>query len=323
MRRRDITSNHSATHLMHSALRNVLGNHVAQKGSLVNDEITRFDFSHFAKVSEEELEQIEQMVNIKIRENIPLNEQRNVPIAKAMELGATALFGEKYGEYVRVITFDKNYSVELCGGTHVGATGEIGLFRIISESSVAAGVRRVEAVTGAGAEKLLRDQHRELAELKSLLNNPKDAVKGLQSVLDEQDALRKQLESLYAEKASTVRETLKTKAAEANGITIIAETVSLPSAELIKTISYELRNQSDNMAILLGAEIDGKPHLSLVFSDALVQSKNLNASNIIRTIAKNIQGGGGGQPFYATAGGKDSSGLPKAIAEGVEILRKV
>ncbi|MFM7053890.1 MAG: alanine--tRNA ligase, partial [Bacteroidota bacterium] len=323
LRRRDITSNHSATHLMHSALRSVLGNHVAQKGSLVNDEITRFDFSHFAKVSEEELEQIEQMVNIKIRENIPLNEQRNVPIAKAMELGATALFGEKYGEYVRVITFDKNYSVELCGGTHVGTTGEIGLFRIISESSVAAGVRRVEAVTGAGAEKLLRDQHRELAELKSLLNNPKDAVKGLQSVLDEQDALRKQLESLYAEKASTVRETLKTKATEANGITIIAETVSLPSAELIKTISYELRNQSDNMAILLGAEIDGKPHLSLVFSDALVQSKNLNASNIIRTIAKNIQGGGGGQPFYATAGGKDSSGLPKAIAEGVEILRKV
>ncbi|MFM7824401.1 MAG: alanine--tRNA ligase, partial [Bacteroidota bacterium] len=186
LRRRDITSNHSATHLMHSALRSVLGNHVAQKGSLVNDEITRFDFSHFAKVSEEELEQIEQMVNIKIRENIPLNEQRNVPIAKAMELGATALFGEKYGEYVRVITFDKNYSVELCGGTHVGTTGEIGLFRIISESSVAAGVRRVEAVTGAGAEKLLRDQHRELAELKSLLNNPKDTVKGLQSVLDEQ-----------------------------------------------------------------------------------------------------------------------------------------
>ncbi|MFN5223766.1 MAG: alanine--tRNA ligase [Bacteroidota bacterium] len=323
LRRSDITSNHSATHLMHSALRSVLGNHVAQKGSLVNDEITRFDFSHFAKVGDEELEQIEQMVNIKIRENIPLNEQRNVPIAKAMELGATALFGEKYGEYVRVITFDKNYSVELCGGTHVGATGEIGLFRIISESSVAAGVRRVEAVTGAAAEKLLRNQHQELAALKSLLNNPKDAVKGLQSLLDEQDTLRKQLESLYAEKASTVKETLKTKATEANGITIIAETVSLPSAELIKSISYELRNQSENMAILLGAEIDGKPHLSLVFSDALVQSKNLNASNIIRTIAKNIQGGGGGQPFYATAGGKDSSGLPKAIAEGVEILNKV
>ncbi|MFN9596577.1 MAG: alanine--tRNA ligase, partial [Bacteroidota bacterium] len=200
LRRRDITSNHSATHLMHSALRSVLGNHVAQKGSLVNDEITRFDFSHFAKVGDEELERIEQMVNIKIRENIPLNEQRNVPIAKAMELGATALFGEKYGEYVRVITIDKNYSVELCGGTHVGATGEIGLFRIISESSVAAGVRRVEAVTGAAAERLLRNQHRELSELKSLLNNPKDSVKGLQTLLDEQDALRKKLESLYAEK---------------------------------------------------------------------------------------------------------------------------
>ena len=323
LRRRDITSNHSATHLMHSALRSVLGNHVAQKGSLVNDEITRFDFSHFAKVGDEELERIEQMVNIKIRENIPLNEQRNVPIAKAMELGATALFGEKYGEYVRVITFDKNYSVELCGGTHVGATGEIGLFRIISESSVAAGVRRVEAVTGAAAERLLRNQHRELSELKSLLNNPKDSVKGLQTLLDEQDALKKQLESLYAEKASTVRDALKSKAVDMNGITIIADTVSLPSAELIKSISYDLRNQSENMAILLGAEIDGKPHLSLVFSDALVQSKNLNASNIIRTIAKNIQGGGGGQPFYATAGGKDSSGLQKAIAEGVDFLAKV
>jgi len=322
LRRRDITSNHSATHLMHSALRSVLGNHVAQKGSLVNDEITRFDFSHFAKVGDEELERIEQMVNIKIRENIPLNEQRNVPIAKAMELGATALFGEKYGEYVRVITFDKDYSVELCGGTHVGATGEIGLFRIISESSVAAGVRRVEAVTGAAAERLLRNQHRELSELKSLLNNPKDSVKGLQTLLDEQDALRKQLESLYAEKASTVRDSLKSKAVDTNGLTIIADTVSLPSAELIKSISYDLRNQSENMAILLGAEIDGKPHLSLVFSDALVQSKNLNASNIIRTIAKNIQGGGGGQPFYATAGGKDSSGLQKAIAEGVAILAK-
>jgi alanyl-tRNA synthetase len=239
-----------------------------------------------------------------------------------MELGATALFGEKYGEYVRVITFDKNYSVELCGGTHVGATGEIGLFRIISESSVAAGVRRVEAVTGAAAERLLRNQHRELSELKSLLNNPKDSVKGLQTLLDEQDALRKQLESLYAEKASTVRDALKSKAVDMNGITIIADTVSLPSAELIKSISYDLRNQSENMAILLGAEIDGKPHLSLVFSDALVQSKNLNASNIIRTIAKNIEGGGGGQPFYATAGGKDSSGLQKAIAEGVAILAK-
>ena len=158
--------------------------------------------------------------------------------------------------------------------------------------------------------------------MKSLLNNPKDSVKGLQTLLDEQDALRKQLESLYAEKASTVRDSLKSKAIDANGMTIIAETVSLPSADLIKSISYELRNQSENMAILLGAEIDGKPHLSLVFSDALVQSKNLNASNIIRTIAKNIQGGGGGQPFYATAGGKDSSGLQKAIAEGVEILKK-
>jgi len=322
LRRRDITSNHSATHLMHSALRAVLGTHVAQKGSLVNDEVTRFDFSHFAKVDDQELERIEQMVNVKIRENIALNEQRNIPIAKAMEMGATALFGEKYGEFVRVITFDPSYSVELCGGTHVSATGEIGLFRIISESSVAAGVRRIEAVTGAAAEKLLRDQHEELSAIKTLLNNPKDTVKGLQSLLEQQEQLRKQLDALLHEKALAVRDALRDKATESNGLSIIAAVVSLPSADLLKNISYDLRNQGNNMAVLLGAEIDGKPLLSLIFSDDVVQSKGLNASNIIRTIAKNIQGGGGGQPFYATAGGKDSSGLQKAIAEGVAILAK-
>jgi len=321
-RRRDITSNHSATHLMHSALRKVLGPHVAQKGSLVNDEITRFDFSHFSRLNDLEIEKIEQIVNEKIRENVGLIENRNVPVAKALEMGATALFGEKYGEYVRVITFDPQFSVELCGGTHVRATGEIGLFKIVSESSVAAGVRRVEAITGTAAENYFRNQDRELQHIRSLLKNSKEPVKGIQSLLDEQDALRKQIEELIREKANAVRESLMNKVAQINGMNVIAEKVNLPSAEAIKNVSYDLRNQVENAFILLGAEIDGKPHLSLIISDNLVAEKNLNASNIIRQIAKAVQGGGGGQPFYATAGGKDSGGIEKAIQDGINILNQ-
>jgi alanyl-tRNA synthetase len=319
-RRRDITANHSATHLMHSALRKVLGPHVAQKGSLVNDEITRFDFSHFSKVNELEMEKIEQIVNEKIRENIELSEKRNVPVAKALEMGATALFGEKYGEYVRVITFDPQYSVELCGGTHVKATGEIGLFKIISESSVAAGVRRVEAITGTAAENYFRNQDRELQMIKTLLKNPKEPVKGIHSLLEEQEALRKQIDELIREKANAVREMLKGKVKNINGLNVIAEKVSLPSAEAIKNVSYDLRNQLENSCILLGADIDGKPHLSLIISDNLVTDKNLNASNIIRQIAKEVQGGGGGQPFYATAGGKNVEGIDAAIQQGINML---
>ena len=320
-RRREITSNHSATHLMHSALRKVLGPHVAQKGSLVNDEITRFDFSHFSKVNELEIEKIEQIVNEKIRENIELGEKRNVPVAKALEMGATALFGEKYGEYVRVISFDPQYSVELCGGTHVRATGEIGLFKIISESSVAAGVRRVEAITGIAAENYFRSQDRELQMIRSLLKNAKEPVKGIQSLLDEQETLKKQIEDMMREKANAIRESLKNKVRSINGVNVIAEKVLLPSADAIKNVSYELRNQFENSFILLGADIEGKPHLSLIISDNLVADKNLNASNIIRQIAKAVQGGGGGQAFYATAGGKDVSGIDKAIEEGINMLQ--
>ena len=315
-RRKLITGNHSATHLMHSALRSILGTHVAQKGSLVNDEVTRFDFSHFTKVTTEELEKIERQVNEKIRENIVLNEQRNVPIAKAEQMGAMALFGEKYGEFVRVITFDPKYSVELCGGTHVKATGEIGLFKIISESSVAAGVRRVEAITGTTAEEFFRNRNQELETIKSLLGNTKDPVKGIQNLLEAQDELRNQINAMYVEKAGVIRENLKQKITSKNGINFIAKIVDLPSADAIKNISYELRNQVDNLFLLLGAVIDDKPHLSLILSDNLVKEKQLDASKIIRTIAKEIQGGGGGQPFYATAGGKDIRGLEKAIEIG-------
>lgn len=318
-RRSLITKNHSATHLMHAALRKVLGTHVAQKGSLVNEEYTRFDFSHFAKVSDEELAQIEKIVNEQIRRNIALNEQRNVPIKVAQESGAMALFGEKYGEFVRVITFDRNYSVELCGGTHVKATGEIGYFKIVGESSVAAGVRRIEAITADGAEAWLNEQISALDKVKELVKNPKDIVKGVETILQENDTLRKQLESLMHEKAKQVKAELLKKIVENGGISMLVEQVDL-NADAIKNISFELKQQINNLFCVLGSNVDGKPHLSVIISDTLVADKSLNATQIIRDLAKEIQGGGGGQPFYATAGGKNADGLSKALERAKNIF---
>ncbi|MBK9402346.1 MAG: alanine--tRNA ligase [Bacteroidetes bacterium] len=311
-RRSLITRNHSATHLMHAALRKVLGTHVAQKGSLVNDEYTRFDFSHFAKVTGEEVHQIEVLVNEKIRENIALNEQRNVPIKQAQESGAMALFGEKYGEFVRMITFDRNFSVELCGGTHVKATGEIGYFKIIGESSVAAGVRRMEAITADVAEAWLNEQLSSLDQIKELVKNPKDVVKGVETLLEENESLRKQLDILQLEKSRQVKAELLKKIVENGGVNMIVEQVDL-NADAIKNISFELKQQVDHLFCVLGSNVDGKPHLSVIISDSLVAAKSLNATQIIRTLAKEIQGGGGGQPFYATAGGKNPEGLTKAL----------
>jgi alanyl-tRNA synthetase len=318
-RRSLITKNHSATHLMHAALRKVLGTHVAQKGSLVNEEYTRFDFSHFAKVTDEESAQIEKIVNEQIRRNIALNEQRNVPIKVAQESGAMALFGEKYGEFVRVITFDRNYSVELCGGTHVKATGEIGYFKIIGESSVAAGVRRIEAITAKGAEAYLNEQITALDKVKELVKNPKDVVKGVETILQENDNLRKQLESLMHEKAKQVKAELLRKIVENGGVSMLVEQVDL-NADAIKNISFELKQQINNLFCVLGSNVDGKPHLSVIISDTLVADKSLNATQIIRDLAKEIQGGGGGQPFYATAGGKNPEGLTKALEKAKGLL---
>jgi alanyl-tRNA synthetase len=315
-RRKKITMNHSATHLLHAALKQVLGKHVNQKGSLVNDAHTRFDFSHFAKVSDEELAQIEKIVNEKVRENIRLQEERNVPIQQAMDKGAMALFGEKYGDFVRVITFDPSFSVELCGGTHVRATGEIGYFRIMSESSVAAGVRRVEAITGAGVEEWINQQMTSLNQVKELLKHPKDVVKGVESLLDENAQLKAKLEQVLIDKARSVKSSLLSKVNKVNGINMIVEEVELPSADLIKNISFDLKNQLDDLFLLIGADIEGKPHLSLIISENLIGAKNMDATKIIRTLAKEIQGGGGGQPFYATAGGKKIEGLKKALEEG-------
>ena len=318
-RRALITKNHSATHLMHAALRNVLGTHVAQKGSMVNEQTTRFDFSHFAKMSDEEINSIEQIVNKKIRENIALNEQRNVPIKQAQETGAMALFGEKYGDFVRVITFDKNFSVELCGGTHVKASGEIGLFKITGESAVAAGVRRIEAITAEGAEQFINDQLDALQKIKEIVNHPGDIVKGVTSLVEANESLKKQLAQFQNEKAQAVKADLLTKIKSHDGINRIIAQVDL-DAESIKNISYELKNQLSDLYCFLCANVDGKPHLSLMLSDSLVSEKGLNAMAIIRNLAKEIQGGGGGQPFYATAGGKNVDGLPKAMQQANAII---
>ncbi len=319
-RRELITSNHSATHLMHSALKRILGSHVAQKGSLVNEQYTRFDFSHFAKVTDEELQKIEAMVNQKIRENISLDEKRNIPIEQAKAMGATALFGEKYGDFVRVITFDPTYSMELCGGTHVKATGQIGLFKIVSESAVAAGVRRIEAFTSEGAEKFIDTQIEQLNAIKFTLKNPKDIVVKVKSLMEENENLQKQIDVMIHEKAQHLKSELLQKIKPVNDINIIAEQINLDNADAVKNISFEMRNQIENAFILLAFPSKEKTMLSLIISDNLVKERQLNASEIIRKISKHIEGGGGGQAFYATAGGKKSDGVAQAFKEALSVI---
>ncbi len=319
-RRRKITANHSATHLMHAALKQILGSHVVQKGSLVNDEHTRFDFAHFAKVTDEDIAKIEQMVNEKIRENIALDERRNVPLEEAKSMGATALFGEKYGDYVRVIIFDPAFSMELCGGTHVNATGEIGLFKIVSETAVAAGVRRIEAITSVEAEKYIIHQLTQLNTIKFELKNPKDIVVRVKELLLENEMLQKQIDSFVHEKAQYIKGELLKSVQLKNNINVIAQKVDLTNVDAIKNISFELRNQLPDSFILLASESEGKAMLSLIISDQVVQSGKLNATTIIRSISKHIQGGGGGQPFYATAGGKNPAGIEAAIQEALGMI---
>ena len=321
-RRHSIEGNHSATHLLHAALKQVLGTHVNQKGSLVNDEYLRFDFSHFAKVTDEELAKIEAIVNEKVRENIPLKEERNIAYQVAITSGVTALFGEKYGEYVRVITFDDDFSKELCGGTHVKATGQIGYFKIISESAVAAGVRRIEAITGAGAENYINEQSRLIHQLKELLKNPKDLGKSVEALLDENSKLKKEVEKSVVEKSSGLKEELAKKVQTINGINFIAEKVALPNADAVKNLAYQLKDIISDLFLVLATDTDGKPGLTVMISENLVKDRGLNAGNIVRELAKEIQGGGGGQPFYAAAGGKDASGLDRALEKARGIVNQ-
>jgi alanyl-tRNA synthetase len=312
-RRFNINNNHSATHLLHAAMKQVLGSHVNQKGSLVNADYLRFDFSHFSKVTEQELAQIETIVNQKVRENIFLKEERDVPYQQALDSGVTALFGEKYGDFVRVITFDDSFSKELCGGTHVKATGQIGYFKILSESAVAAGVRRIEAITGAGVEKYINEQSQLVHQLKELLKNPKDIAKSIETLLEENNRLKKEIEKSVNEKAAGLKTELAHKAENINGVNFIAQKVALPNAEAIKTLAYHLKDMVSDLFLVLVADIDGKPNITVIVAENLVKERGLNAGNIVRELAKEVQGGGGGQPFFATAGGKDVSGLDRVL----------
>lgn len=321
-KRKDSQRNHSATHLMHAALREVLGSHVQQKGSLVSPDVLRFDFSHFSKLTAEELQAVEDRVNDKILENIALDERRDVPFEQAIAEGVTALFGEKYGDTVRVIAFDKDYSMELCGGTHVRATGEIGFFKIVSEGAVAAGVRRIEALTGTKAAAVIREHFELVDHLKALLNNPKDFISALGKVIEDNNALKKEIEKSITAKALSLGTELAEKMQQIDGVNFLASRVDLATADAVKTVAYGLKGQVNNMFVVLGAVIDGKPSLTVMVSEELVKSRDLNASQVVRELAKEIQGGGGGQPFFATAGGKDASGLDRALAKASEFLKK-
>ncbi|MEX2512379.1 MAG: alanine--tRNA ligase [Cyclobacteriaceae bacterium] len=321
LKRKFIKNNHTATHLLQSSLKAVLGDHVQQKGSLVNEELLRFDFSHFTKVSEEELEKVEDLVNEKIRDNIRLIEKRDVPIAEAKSMGATALFGEKYGDFVRVITFDPEFSVELCGGTHVNATGEIGFFKIVSEGSISAGVRRIEAITSKKAEIFVRDQLYLIQEIQELLKSPRDVKKSIESLIIEKSNLRKEIESLHQKETEQIKVSLKNQAKSVNGFHLILGLVKLPHAEALKKLSFELKNEMGRLVAVLAADIEGKPQIAVIIDETIIEERGLNAGLLVRELAKEIKGGGGGQPFFATAGGKDSSGLPQVLKKAEELLR--
>lgn len=306
-------ANHTATHLLHEALREILGTHVEQKGSFVSPDVLRFDFSHFSKVEPSDLRKVEQLVNERIRENFPREEFRNVPIAEAQAMGAMALFGEKYGEEVRVLKYGT--SVELCGGTHVSATGRIGFFRIISESSVAAGVRRIEAVTGAGAEKMLYQVEDLLKEVKELFNNNPQIITAIKKTIEENAELAQQVQAALKEKVASVKQHLLSQREELGGVRIFKVQQNV-SAELIKDLAFQIAGEVSESFIFIGATDEGgKPNLTLMLSRDLVESKGWNASNILRSAAKHIQGGGGGQPHFATAGGKRVEGLDEAVQQ--------
>lgn len=313
-KRNATSSNHTATHLLHEALRTVLGEHVEQKGSLVNPENLRFDFAHFQKVTNEELREVEKLVNQAIRRNILLDEHRHTPIAEAKAMGAMALFGEKYGEEVRVIRFGS--SAELCGGTHVNSTGVIGSFRIVSESSIAAGIRRIEAITGGSADELFFNLQDEIRSIKSLLNNAPNLISSIEKLVADNQEINKKLESFAAEKAIALKQQLIKDAQEINGIKLICFE-GTATADTIKNIAFQLRAENPNAMAFVAGSIDAdKPLITIALSDDLV-AKGLNAGNLVREAAKQIQGGGGGQAHFATAGGKNVSGLSNAVKEVV------
>lgn len=316
-KRRASECNHSCTHLLDQALRAVLGSHVEQKGSLVTPDSLRFDFSHFQKVTDEELRQVEHFVNEKIRENIPLAEYRDYPIEKAKELGAIALFGEKYGDKVRVVQFGE--SVEFCGGCHTSRTGNIGMVRIISESSVAAGVRRIEAVTGGELENMVDLMQDTIREISAFFNNAPDLKAAIRKAIEENNELKKKVEDAAKEKTSILKTQLAQKAQEVNGVKVISGVFQVP-ASIMKDIAFQLRGEmGDNLLFACGSIENNKPTLTVMLSENLVKDNGLNAGQMIREAAKLIQGGGGGQPHFATAGGKNPDGVGQAVNKLIEL----
>lgn len=316
VKRKNSANNHTATHLLHETLREVLGDHVAQKGSLVNSDYLRFDFSHFSKVDSEDLKTIEGRVNSKIRANFSLEEFRNLPFTKAEEMGAMALFGEKYGDTVRVIKFGS--SAELCGGIHVESTGEIGLFKILSESAVASGIRRIEAVSADKAVRFYEDKLGVLNQLQGILKT-NDLLKSVSQLVEENQALNKKINQLNSEKAGDLLGDLMTKAEEINGVNLVSSEVDLDSKS-IKNLAFKLTKENDNLLIVLASKADGKAMLTVAVSEQLSKNKDLHAGKIVKELAVEISGGGGGQAFFATAGGKDISGIPKALSKAKSFL---
>ena len=319
VKRKNTELHHSATHLLHAALRKVLGTHVAQKGSLVNEEHLRFDFSHFAKLTQEEIAQTEALVNQKIRENIPVV-IKEMSKDEAMKLGAMALFGEKYGEVVRVVIIDPAYSVELCGGTHVGATGDLGLFKLTSESAVAAGVRRVEAVCGKEAEEYVNKKFNVLGTLQEILKNPKDIQNAVENLLTENAELKKHAVAMEARQLVIIRNELLLKDEIINGVNFIGDIIEVSNADALKKLCFDLKNHLRDHVVVLCVNIDGKPFVAVGISETVVAAKNLDAARIIKEqIAPLINGGGGGQKTLATAGGQEVSNLKQVI----ESVRKL
>ncbi len=310
-------NNHTATHLLDYALRKVLGTHVEQKGSYVSDEYLRFDFSHFQKMTDEELTEVASIVNRLIRRNLPLEEFRSIPIANAREMGALAVFGEKYGDLVRVIKYGD--SIELCGGTHVAATGQIGFFKILSESSVSAGVRRIEAITADKAEEYINNTYKNLHEIEKLLKSNKNLMESVRALVEENEGLKKETEKFAKESLRLFKERLKMGMRMCRDIKVIVAQVMVPPAQM-KDVAFQLRGEYDKFILIAGGVAAGKPHLTIMFSNNLVDEFGLNAGQIVREAAQEIKGGGGGQLFFATAGGSDPEGIEKAIKKAEKLV---
>ena len=310
-------NNHSATHLLDYALRKVLGKHVEQKGSYVSDEHLRFDFSHFQKVTDEELAEVAAIVNRLIRMNIPLEEHRSVPMAKAQAMGALAIFGEKYGDLVRVIKYGE--SVELCGGTHVPATGQIGFFKILSESSVSAGVRRIEAITADKAEEYINNSFAIIREMEKMFKSNKNLMECVKNVLEENEGLKKETEKFAKESLRLLKERLKNEKKVYRDINLIITNLSIPAAQA-KDIAFQLKGEYEKVIFIAGGVNAGKPHLTVMISNSIAEDYGLNAGQIVREAAQEIKGGGGGQPFFATAGGAYPEGIEKAIEKAEKLV---